>query len=130
MHNEWLTSSRAIAIVAGLGCQYRVGRWNMRPERMAQRHSRRMGGEMTDKDELALLALLRTRVKVLETENASLDELLGKQTNAYEDFVWTVLGMFNKKNMEAFKIWVANVNKAIDKLPSADMIREKLKETK
>lgn len=85
---------------------------------------------MTDKDELALLALLRTRVKVLETENALLDELLGKQTNAYEDFVWTVLGMFNKKNMEAFKIWVANVNKAIDKLPSADMIREKLKETK
>ena len=72
---------------------------------------------MTDKDELALLALLRTRVKVLETENALLDELLGKQLNAYEDFVGAVLGMFTATNMQAFTVWVDNINKAISALP-------------
>jgi len=68
------------------------------------------------------LELLNARIKTLEAENA----LLGAQHDAYEDFIWAVLGMFSGKNMEAFKVWVANVLKSIDALPNSDKIREAL----
>ena len=63
------------------------------------------------------VALLNTSVKLLKVENAALDELLGKQLNAYEDFVGAVLGMFTEQNMQAFTVWVDNINKAIGALP-------------
>lgn len=68
------------------------------------------------------LALLNTRIGVLEAENA----LLNSQHDAYEDFIWAVLGMFGEKNMNAFNTWIAGVLEAIDKLPNSNKIKESL----
>jgi len=74
---------------------------------------------MTDKNK-SQLALLNTCIGILEAENA----LLTSQRDAYEDFIWAVLGMFSEKNMEVFNTWVASVLKAIDKLPNSDKVKE------
>lgn len=68
------------------------------------------------------LELLNTRIKVLEAEN----ELLNAQHDAYENFIWAVLGMFSGGNMTAFNVWITNVLSAIDALPGGDKIREAL----
>jgi len=63
------------------------------------------------------VALLNTSVELLKVENAALEELLGKQRTAYEDFVGDMLGMFTEQYMKAFNAWVDNINKAIGALP-------------